>query len=173
MPLSCKPAEPDPPVISMNIAVPPGPSLVPEAESRIFERLCGKEAEYESVGNKWWAGFDACEGDIRIDVEADSMNLKGPALRFGVYTKDCPAGHPVEGGYVNRAFFLEPFDRQLMLFKRQIAQSLSRLKPPCRAPTDTAALLGPKFDRAFRQLAESNWLGLSKAQMQKSWDSDR
>lgn len=169
--LACKPAEPDPP--AMNVVVAPAPEPLPEAESKISEPLCVEKAEYDSLGNKWWAGFDACEGDIRIEVQADSVNLRGPSLRFEVYTKRCPGGPALEAGYVDRAFFFEPFDRQLMLFKRQIARSLSRLKPPCASPTDRARVLGPKFDRAFRQLAESKWLGLSKAQMQQSWDSDR
>jgi hypothetical protein len=125
---------------------------------------------YDSTGNRWWSTFTACDGDVRIDVEADSILLHGPHVRVTVRTPACPAGQGAGGGSLDRAFFARPFEAQLDEVKRIVRHALAEIGPECGGPVLAPALLGPGFDQKFRDLA-SDWLHLSAADRRKSWGS--
>jgi hypothetical protein len=126
---------------------------------------------YSSTGNRWWAGFAACEGDVRIDVEADSINLGGPAVRMTIRTRSCPAGRGAGGGYFDRAVFGRPFEAQLVEIKRIVRQSLAQIDEACGGPAHASGLLGRQFDEEFLDLARSKWLRPSAADRRRSWES--
>jgi hypothetical protein len=160
---SCAPAEPVEPPPEINVAVPQPP---PEPPTRPVVWTC-EQAGY-GARNKWWGWFTACAGDVRVSIEADSIHLRGPELRFEVHTRACPAGEPAQSGYVGDAFFERSFDEQLTEIKAMVTQSLAQLDEPCGRPTDAGPLYGPDFDRAFRELADYYWLNLSKAEIRNS-----
>ena len=124
---------------------------------------------YSSIGNRWWAGFTACEGDVWISVEADSINLGGPAVYITI-TRSCPAGGGAGGGHFDRAVFDRPFEAQLVEIKRIVRHSLAQIDEACGGPVHAPGLLGRQFDEEFRDLA-SGWLHLSAADRLRSWGS--
>ncbi len=131
-----------------------------------------KTPTYDSTGNRWWGGFTACEGDVRLDIEADSILLHGPDLRVTIRTPSCPAGQGAGGGSLDRAFFERSFEAQLGEVKRIVRQSLAEIDEECGGPTQAPALLGQKFDEEFLDLARY-WLDLSAADRRKAWAAGR
>ena len=161
---SCGPAEQIEPQPRINVAaaqLPPQPS--PEPVVWTCKQPAGSGAR-----NKWWGGFTACAGDVSVSVEAESIHLGGPNVRFIVRTRACPAGKAAQSGHVGDAFFERAFDEQLTEIKNMVTQSLARLDEPCGQPTDASLLYGPDFDRAFRELADYYWLDQSKAEIRNS-----
>jgi hypothetical protein len=161
---SCGPAEQVEPPPQTNIAVPQPP---PEPPTRPVAWTCAQQAG-DFARNKWWGWFTACAEDVRVSIEADSIHLRGPDVRFEVYTRACPAGTPPQYGQVDDAFFELSFDEQLTEIKAMVTKSLAQLDKPCGRSTDAKPLYGPDFDRAFRELADYYWLHLSKAEIRNS-----
>ena len=161
-----EPAEPDDGKIDMVLAAPPRPEPVPVT---VAWKPCAPG--YDGVGNKWWGGFVACEGELEVDVEADSINLGGPAVRIMVHTRSCPAGAGVGGASFDRSVFDRPFEAQLAEAKRMVSRSLAKIDEKCGGPVRAPGQLGRRFDEEFRNLADRYWLGLSAADRRRSWRS--
>ena len=150
--------------------VPAAPSQPEPEPAPVAWNICEKPS-YDSTGNRWWAGFTACEGDVQVDVEADSINLGGPAVYIRIRTRSCPAGRGAGGGSFDRAVFDRPFEAQLVEIKRIVRQSLAQIDEACGGPAHAPGLLGRQFDEEFLDLARSKWLDLSAADRRKSWGS--
>ena len=148
---------------------PPWPNPPPLAA-----KTCEKPG-YETIRNKWWGGLTACQGDVTVFIEADSVNLGGPAVRLTVHSRSCPAGEGEESASFDRSVFDRPFEAQLAEIKRMVQQSLAEIEAACDGRSVHApGLLGPEFDEAFLELATGTWLHLSAADRRKSWArSDR
>lgn len=118
---------------------------------------------YDSIGNRWWGGFTACQGAVRVDIEADAVTLGGPSVRVVIRTPFCPGGRGAGGGSLDRAVFERSFEGQLAEVKRIVTQSLTQIDEACGGPAHAPELLGRQFDAAFLDLARSYWLHLSAA----------
>ncbi len=166
---SCGPGDQVEPPPQMNIVA---PRPLPEPPARPAVWTC-EPREDHGGGNKWWGWLIVCTGDVRVSIEAESILLGGPELRFEVHTRACPAGKPAQYGYVGDAFFDLSFDEQLTEIKGMITKSLAQLDGPCGRSTDAGPLLGPDFDRDFHGLADHYWLRLSKAKIRHARASGR
>lgn len=162
-----EPSESD--AVQVNIA-PSAPSRTEPAPAPDAWKACEKPS-FDSIGNKWWGGFTACAGEVEVDVEADSVNLGGPAVRVSIRTRSCPAGRGAGGGSFDRSVFDRPFQAQLVELKRIVRQSLARIEETCGGPASAPGLLGRQFDGQFRDLADRYWLRLSAADRRRSWAS--
>lgn len=162
-------SQPDPKPAEVNVTIPvamPQPAAEPDP---VGWQSC-ETPSYQSIGNKWWGGFTACEGDVRVDLEVDSALMRGPDLRVSIRTRLCPAGKGAGGQTLNRAIFDRPFKAQLDEVKRIVRKSLATIGAECGGPAEALALLGPKFDAEFRDLARY-WLRLSPDERRKAWAS--
>jgi len=145
--------------------------LRPTAESIPAAWESCETVTYDSIGNRWWGGFTACQGTIRVDIEADSVTLGGPSVRIVIRTPSCPSGRGAGGGSFARAVFERPFEGQLAEVKRIVTQSLTQIDEACGGPAPAPELLGRQFDAEFLDLASRYWLHLSAAGRQRSWTS--
>jgi hypothetical protein len=165
---SCGPAEQVEPPPEINVDVPrPPPEPPTRPPTRPVVWTCEQPAG-SGVRNKWWGWFTACAGDVSVRIEADSIYLGGPKVRFEVHRRACPAGKSIQFGHVGDAFFERSFDEQLTEIQGMVTESLAQLHELCGKPTNASSLYGPDFDRAFRELADYYWLHLSKAKIRKS-----
>jgi hypothetical protein len=161
---SCDGRSEQEPGISTTEIVPAFPQAVIEPTPDSW-KAC-ETPTFNRFGNKWWSGLTACEGDVLIDIEADSVLLHGPALRVTILTRSCPAGRGAGGKAFDDALFERPFEAQLREFKTVVRRLLSEIDAECGGPTKVRGLLGRKFDEAFLDLA-SRWLELSAEDRRK------
>ena len=159
--------EPDQAGINMALSV---PSRIEPEPAPVARKACEKPS-FDSIGNRWWGGFTACAGEVEVEVEADSVNLGGPAVHVAIGARSCPAGQGAAYGSFARPVFDRPFEAQLAEVKRIVRRSLARIEKKCGRPASAPGLLGPQFDAAFRHLADKYWLGLSAADRRRSWGS--
>lgn len=153
----------------MNVAIYVPPRIEPHPAPAAW-RPCDKPS-FDSIGNKWWGGFTACAGEVEVDVEADSVNLRGPDVRVAIRTRSCPAGEGAGGASFARSIFDRPYEAQLAELKRIVRRSLADIEKACGGPASAPGLLGPQFDEQFRDLADRYWLRLSAADRRRSWGS--
>jgi hypothetical protein len=153
----------------MNVA-PSVPMRPQPRPAPVAWKACEKPG-YHAFGNKWWGAFSACEGDVRVHVEAESTNIGGPAVHVAIRTRSCPAGEAAGGGSFDRSVFDRPVEAQLAELKRIVRRSLAEIDETCGGPARSRALLGRQFDEEFRDLARRYWLHLSPADRRKAWGS--
>lgn len=159
-------AQSEPELVNTTEIVPPGPQPAAEPVKSSWE-ACEKPS-LTVFGNKWWSGLAACEGDLAIDFEADSVLLGGPNLRVAIRTRSCPTAEEAGFGSVKHAFFERPFATQLREVKTLMRRLLSEIDPKCGGPVKAPGLLGEEFDEKFRDLA-NDWLHLTAKERRKAW----
>jgi hypothetical protein len=149
--------------------------VVPAIPQRVIEptpdtwKACERPT-FDTFGNKWWSGLTACEGDVLIDIEADSVLHHGPALRLTILTRSCPAGQGAGGQAFDRVLFERSFKAQLREVKTVVRRLLTEIDEKCGGPAKERGLLGREFDEAFLHLA-GDWLDLSVEDRRKAWAS--
>ncbi len=153
-------------LVNTTEVVPKGPQPVAEPVKSSW-KACEKP-RLTVFGNKWWSGLKACEGDVGIDFEADSVLLGGPNLRVAVRTRACPLAEEAGFGSVKHAFFERPFAAQLREVKTMMRRLLSEIDAKCGGPIKAPGLLGEEFDKKFRDFAD-DWLHLSAKERREAW----
>ncbi len=156
----------EPKLVNTTEVMPTRPQPVAEPVKRSW-RAC-KKPKLTVFGNKWWSGLTACEGDVAIDFEADSVLLGGPNFRVAIRTRSCPSAEEAGFGSVKHAFFERPFAAQLREVKTMMRQLLSEVDAKCGGPVKAPGLLGEEFDKKFRDFADG-WLHLSAKERRRAW----
>jgi hypothetical protein len=144
--------------VSEATAAEPEGQSTPEMQSAAWTAC--ESLVTDKVQNKWWGGFTACQDNVRVDVEADSADLGGPAVRITVLTPSCSVGAGAANDYLPSAIFKRPYEEQIAELKRIVKRSLNRIPRSCGGPVTSVALFRPELDQSFFELAERYWLHL-------------